>query len=81
MIYGEGIQTFIRLQKSITSEAGDLTIFTWASGTNQSQDALWAHSPDAFATCGSIITDKNSTNVVGTVITNVGLRTMLPLMV
>lgn len=49
MLYGEGNQTFIRLQEEIMKQSEDYTIFAWKSGESESlRHGLLAHSPSEF---------------------------------
>ncbi|PVH79175.1 HET-domain-containing protein [Cadophora sp. DSE1049] len=78
MLYGEGsVQAFRRLQLEITKTSIDHSIFAWVgNGGFQSMEGPFARSPDAFSTCGDIVTDTEAHNL-SYEMTNLGLRMKL----
>ncbi|KAE9363931.1 HET-domain-containing protein [Stipitochalara longipes BDJ] len=55
LIYGEGLNSFTRLQEAIAQDNNDLSLFAWTSNRNdQEYRGVFARSPIDFKRCGSV---------------------------
>jgi hypothetical protein len=77
MLYGEGENTFIRLQEEIVKNTNDHTIFAWTSDSYFS-NGLLAPKPAFFNDSGNIVQSKNL-SAGPFFLTNKGVNLNLPL--
>ncbi|KAG4437250.1 hypothetical protein IFR05_007266 [Cadophora sp. M221] len=55
LIYGEGLNAFIRLQEAIAQDNNDLSLLAWTSSRNEQEHrGVFARSPIEFKRCGSV---------------------------
>ncbi|KAF1828366.1 HET-domain-containing protein [Decorospora gaudefroyi] len=93
LLYGEGERAFVRLQEEIMRVSDDQSLFAWGEpeststpssernertrATNQLR-GLFASSPSEFATCGNIIPDEVAEIEEPYILTNKGVRLVVP---
>ncbi|KAI1777281.1 heterokaryon incompatibility protein-domain-containing protein [Hypoxylon cercidicola] len=77
LIYGEGEQAFVRLQKEIISRTNDLTILAWKTETETmpwDHFSILAPSPKEFSNSGSIVLSQDLKYNPDFTITNKGIQ-------
>ncbi|KAK8076267.1 HET domain-containing protein [Apiospora phragmitis] len=82
LLYDEGAQAFIRLQRKIIKVRNDHTIFCWMLPTASvsAREDILVSNPSCFANCGTIgETPKKDWRASSYAMTNAGLRIQLPL--
>ncbi|KAK7960709.1 HET domain-containing protein [Apiospora saccharicola] len=82
LLYGEGTQAFVRLQRKIVKARNDHTVFCWTLPTASvsAREDILVSNPSCFANCGSIMeTPKKDWRASSYAMTNAGLRITLPL--
>ncbi|KAF1984457.1 HET-domain-containing protein [Aulographum hederae CBS 113979] len=62
MLYGEGMNAFIRLQEEILKTSNDHTIFAW-TGVDEGHPGLLASSPSAFSSSGHMRCRTNPSQI------------------
>ncbi|KAK8022573.1 hypothetical protein PG993_013340 [Apiospora rasikravindrae] len=82
LLYGEGAQAFVRLQRKIIKARNDHTIFCWTlpAASVAAREDILVSNPSCFANCGTIMeTPKKDWRASSYAMTNAGLRIQLPL--
>lgn len=82
LLYGEGAQSFIRLQRKIIKVRNDHTSFCWTLPTASvsTREYILVSNSSCFANCGTIIETPNKDwRASSYAMTNAGLRIVLPL--
>jgi len=79
LVYGEGMEAFQRLQKTIIQQSDDHTIFAWSgSAASDGFTGVFAPSPAAFVNDGSLVQHPFD-HATTFSLTNLGLKMDLPL--
>lgn len=75
LVYGEGRQAFIRLQREIMKDSLDLSLFAWqAENEDTVARGILAHSAREFSRCGSMVLDQDPESSPPFGMTNKGLQ-------
>ncbi|KAF4617125.1 hypothetical protein D9613_005781 [Agrocybe pediades] len=78
ILYGEGPEAFVRLQKEIIATSDDHTIFAWMGGPADGSSGLLAASPHNFYNSAQL-SNRKAERTSPYSLTNVGLSITLPL--
>ncbi|KAL8786982.1 MAG: hypothetical protein Q9195_007960 [Heterodermia aff. obscurata] len=68
-IYGEREKAFLRLQRAISQQSKDESIFAWSMGLEKNEEeytGLFAPSPLSYLHCGDVISTRGSTGFAET---------------
>ena len=74
LLYGEGANSFVRLQEEVLRRSGDLSILAWSEAEETRQSNLLAGSPLDFKNCGDIVLESLTIDASGHWMTSAGLR-------
>ncbi|KAJ2986308.1 hypothetical protein NUW58_g5092 [Xylaria curta] len=79
LLYGEGVKSFMRLQREIIKVSDDQSILAWnlLGGRTERLTGALARTPSCFRFCGSVVRDPDITRLPFA-ITNMGLTMKLP---